>query len=127
MIKPSTLSDMPLSSPPTATPTSAAEFVSAAFDPQRFSGNQSFCYGAAGICQNPTVCVPGYRHHISSRFLIQLLKIRQPERFQLFYGHQEFSGCIHALGDKGVNGRIGADISRFFESGHRVQSPVLII
>jgi hypothetical protein len=85
------LSEVPAAASPAPMTSSPSEFIGTPFDPHCFGGDQGLCNDAPCIRQDPTVSVPGYRHHVCGRFLIQMLKIRQPQRFQFLYGQQDFT------------------------------------
>jgi hypothetical protein len=71
--------------------------------------------------------MPGYSHHIGSLSLIQVFKIAQPDRLQLFQGQQHLSGDSHTLRDKCGNRWITGYEAGFFGSRHTSQTPILLI
>jgi hypothetical protein len=110
---------VPLSSASSAaSPSPPAEFKCSTLDFQGFAGHEGFSHNTAGSGENATVSMSGYLHHIGSRFLVQMFKITQPNRFQLLDGHKYFSGDTHAVGDKGSDCWITGYEPGFFGSRH---------
>jgi len=68
----------------------------------------------------------GDLHEIGRRFLVQTLKITQPDGFEFFHRKEDLTGDMHALGNKRRNGWISGYESRFLGSGHFAASILII-
>jgi hypothetical protein len=110
-----------------AAPMHPPKFIISALHFQGFSGYQGFGNNTACPGQNAAISLSGYLHHIGRGFLIQALKITQPDGLQFFNGQEEFTGYGNPLGDKSGYGRIAGYKSRFFGTRHYWYSPVMVI